>query len=599
MNLNFISIFEAKMSKYLTEEQISSFLNELITDERENEETFEEQLSDMSDADEEISDHDTESEEEPVSDAENNNLEETDSSSNAYYGKNRYKWGKTAPSRSRVRAHNIILHLPGLKGPARSKNTMTALEAWSCLFTDDMVDFMTDFSNQKITEYAENHGNDAAYTNHIDSNEMRAFMGLLFLSGIFKSGREDARGLWSSTSKGRPIFRTVMSLNRFLFILSNLRFDDESTREERKKTDRLALISEFFEKFIKNCRDNYCCSEYVTVDEMLVPFRGRCLFRLYMKSKPAKYGLKIMCLCDAKTHYLYNAFIYAGKGTPSRNNSLLVPTNNVLTLTEPIYGTNRNVTGDNWFTSIELVDALKQKNLTYVGTIRKNKREIPSQFQPHRNRPVLSSVYGFQSDKTLVSFVPKRNTSVTLVSSMHHESLSNPESGKPEIIEFYNSTKGGVDALDQKCAAYSANRRSQRWPTTIFCAMLNISGVNSHVLHSASNTNTIDRYTFLENLGYALVTPHVQNRRSSANLSRELKGLMDKFLQEVGVELPEDISTAETSSAQPSPNKRQKKSRCHLCPRKKDSNTPRVCSKCLKNVCRVHSIDIKLCDNCK
>lgn len=120
-----------------------------------------------------------------------------------------------------------------------------------------------------------------------------------------------------------------------------------------------------------------------------------------------------------------------------------------------------------------------------------------------------------------------------------------------------------------------------------------------HVLHSASNTKMMSRYTFLENLGYALVAPHVQVRRSSANLSRELKGMMDKFLQEIGVELPEDISTAENSSGQPSPNKRLKKSRCHLCPRKKDSNTPRVCSKCQKNVCRVHSVDIKICDNCK
>lgn len=587
------------MSKYLTPEQIDILLNEELTDESENEETFQEQLSDLSDAEAEISDHETESEEEAASDAENNSLDETDRSSNAFYGKNRYKWGKTPPSRSRVRAHNIIVNLPGLKGLARSKNEMTPLEAWSCLFTDAMVDFVIEYTNQKITEYSENHATDAAYTNHVGSDEMRAFIGLMFLAGIFKSGREDARGLWSSKSKGRPIFRTVMSLNRFLFILSNLRFDDESTREERKKTDRLALISEFFNKFIKNCTDNYCCSEYVTVDEMLVPFRGRCFFRLYMKSKPAKYGLKIMCLCDAKTHYLYNAFIYAGKETPSRNNSLLVPTNNVLTLTEPIYGTNRNVTGDNWFTSIELVDALKQKHLTYVGTIRKNKREIPPEFQPHRIRPVLSSVYGFQSDKTLVSFVPKKNTSIALVSSMHHEPVTNPETKKPEIIEFYNSTKGGVDALDQKCAAYSANRRSQRWPTTIFCAMLNISGVNSHVLHSASNTKIMSRSTFLENLGYALVAPHVQVRRSSANLSRELKGMMDKFLQEIGVELPEDISTAENSSGQPSPNKRLKKSRCHLCPRKKDSNTPRVCSKCQKNVCRLHSVDIKICDNCK
>ncbi|GBP90253.1 hypothetical protein EVAR_89372_1 [Eumeta japonica] len=179
-----------------------------------------------------------------------------------------------------------------------------------------------------------------------------------------------------------------------------------------------------------------------------------------------------------------------------------------MTLAEPIYGTNRNITGDNWFTSIELINALKEKILhtlaQYVRT-----REIPPQFLPHRSCPVLS----LHRDKTLVSFVPKKDISIALVSSMHHAPATNPETKKPEIIDFYNSTKGGVDALDQKCAAYSVNRRSQRWPTTIFCAVLNISGVNSHVLYTASNHKQMSRYKFLEELGYALVIPHVLERR--------------------------------------------------------------------------------------
>ncbi|CAK1583895.1 unnamed protein product [Parnassius mnemosyne] len=586
------------MDKNLNPQQIQDLLNDLDCDENVNEDIFPDASSDLSDAESEISDHNTESEEEAENISENedsSDIDEQSRNSNSFYGRNRYKWSKVPPSRSRVPAHNIIIHLPGLRGPALVKNEISPLEAWSCIFTEDMIELILQHTNEKITNYSENYTSNSVYTYHVTREEILAFIGLMFLTGIFKSAREDARGIWSTKTRGRPIFRTVMSLNRFLFILSCLRFDEQLTREERKKTDRLALISELFNKFIKNCITNYSCSEYVTVDEMLVPFRGRCIFRTYMKSKPAKYGLKIMCLCDAKTHYLYNAFIYSGKEQTSRANTLLIPTRNVLTLTEPIYQTNRNVTGDNWFSSIELVDALKQKGLTYVGTIRKNKREIPLQFLPHRSRPALSSIYGFQKDKTLVSFVPKKNNSIALISSMHHETVTNPETKKPEIIEFYNSTKGGVDALDQKCAAYSVNRRSQRWPTTIFCAMLNISGVNSHVLYCASNPQKrMSRYKFLEELGYALVTPHVMNRRSMTNLSKELKDMIDKFLREVGVELPED-----QPAQGPSQNKRPKKSRCHLCPRLKDSNTPRVCSKCMKNVCRNHSVDVIVCAKCQ
>lgn len=105
---------------------------------------------------------------------------------------------------------------------------------------------------------------------------------------------------------------------------------------------------------------------------MLVGFRGRCAFQIYIKSKPRQYGLKIMCFYDTKMYYLLNAFIYSGKSMEPNPRKLFVSTLNVLSLT------NRNITNDNWFTSIELLDKLKKLTLIWVGTMRKNKREIPA-----------------------------------------------------------------------------------------------------------------------------------------------------------------------------------------------------------------------------
>ena len=49
----------------------------------------------------------------------------------------------------------------------------------------------------------------------------------------------------------------------------------------------------------------------------------------------------------------------------------------VTTMLSPWYSSGRNVVGDNFFTSVALVEELLQQGLTYVGTIRKNKRAIP------------------------------------------------------------------------------------------------------------------------------------------------------------------------------------------------------------------------------
>lgn len=45
-------------------------------------------------------------------------------------------------------------------------------------------------------------------------------------------------------------------------------------------------------------------------------------------------------------------------------------------------GTNRNITMDNWFTNISLVEFLFEEcKITMTGTIKKNKRELPAEFK--------------------------------------------------------------------------------------------------------------------------------------------------------------------------------------------------------------------------
>lgn len=116
---------------------------------------------------------------------------------------------------------------------------------------------------------------------------------------------------------------------------------------------------------------------------MLVAFRGKCPFKQYIPSKPAKYGIKIHALCDVKTPYVCNMEIYAGTQldgpykADQRYNSAQV----VVTRISKISGSARNITFDNWYTSCPLLESLLcEHKLTAVGTLRKNKRELSPEF---------------------------------------------------------------------------------------------------------------------------------------------------------------------------------------------------------------------------
>lgn len=513
-------------------------------------------------------------------------------SSSNYYGRNRYKWSNVPSiSRTRTRAHNIISHLPGNIGLARQfGKSCSQSDAWSLIFTEDILTEIVLRSNEKLIKIRQKISDaDRMDYRDLDLTELKAFLGLLFLTAIFKSNDEDLKSLFSTDGTGREIFRCCMPLKRMYVLLICLRFDNEENRNVRKETDPSAAISWVFHKFVENCQKNYSIGEYACIDEMLVGFRGRCRFRMYIPSKPRKYGIKLVVLCDAKTHYFWNGYIYTGKGSDGNTLSEIEkkfakPTQAVLNLVKPLEGTNRNITADNWFTSVELLSELKKRGLTYVGTIKKNKKEIPSSFLPAKKRETNSCLFGFSNDVTLVSFVPKRNKAVILVSSMHHDKSIDSESGKPEIIEFYNITKGGVDALDEKCTKYSTSRRTRRWPMAIFFNLLNISLVNSYVIFSSFPDNPKQsRFDFIKSLAQELIASQLQRRLMNTRLPRAMKSMIHNILK-----------------IKPETGKKRvlsKQTRCAKCPRQNDRKTKSICAVCELPVCA--SCSAPICDECR
>ncbi|XP_033228146.1 uncharacterized protein LOC117179985 [Belonocnema kinseyi] len=489
-------------------------------------------------------------------------------------GKNNFKWYKNAPKSREQRS--LPPFLPSGKDAA--KNVQTPLEAWSLMFNDNMLETIVLHTNEEIDRKLLALP-PATFSHRTDLFELKAFIGLLYFGGIQKNNHSRTDELWNPTF-GYNLYRAVMSEHRFAFLSACLRFDDKNTRREREQQHGLAPIKELWDSFIKNCKFFYSPSAFVTIDKQLLPFRGRFKSRVYDAKKPDKYGIKIVMCNDVQTSYMINAEPYVGKIVTNQ----AMPTYYAEKLTETMHGTARNVTCDNWFTSVNLVKEMEEKySISVVGALRKNKPEVPRSFVSTASAG--TSRFAYADGITLVSYCPKKNKVVLLLSTYHKCGKIDVETQKPEAVVFYNKTKGGTDTFDMMCKNFSVARITKRWPLRLFYGMLDQAGVNAAVLYTLKKNNEpLSRREFLKMLCSDLIKPLLRIRLEKPNLSLSLKFLIREVLGE------------ETAHSPAASDKLEKRKRCKLCPSKDDRKTSYCCTLCRIPVCENHRLVV--CLNC-
>ena len=92
--------------------------------------------------------------------------------------------------------------------------------------------------------------------------------------------------------------------------------------------------------------------------------------------------------------------VYTGKptaGGSEKNQGMRV----VLDVTEGLTCGDKTVTCNNFFTSYELGQRLLQRDIAMVGTVRRNKPELPLALLASNNRQVFSSKFAFTSTTTM------------------------------------------------------------------------------------------------------------------------------------------------------------------------------------------------------
>ena len=200
-------------------------------------------------------------------------------------------------------------------------------------------------------------------------------------------------------------------------------------------------------------------------------------------------------------------------------------------------------------------------------------------------------------EETMVSYIPKKNRNVIVLSSQHQGAVTEGEEHdfKPEMILDYNKTKRAVDTLDKLVREYRCLRTSRRWPPALFFDLIDIAGHNAFCAWSDHEPNynvgkSHRRRLFLMQLSDDTMKPLIDGR------ARNPIGIQVPILADMRMVVPVEHRIAR--HIRPQENKTIE--RCAVYARGQDRNSRSKCDSCNNFICREHSEKktVIVCDDC-
>ena len=278
-----------------------------------------------------------------------------------------------------------------------------------------------------------------------------------------------------------------LSRNRFQAILRYLHVNDNNTAKPRDDPEHNPLYDLLNRRF----KDLYTASPNLTIDEAIAPFRGSLSFKVYMKNKPQKYGVRIECVADASSGVVVHMEIYSGQAGGLDNTVKDL----VIRLLEDLGDKHHSVYMDRRYSSPELFQALLDRVFYPVGTVMKSRKHLPKAFDAAGRLAAGEKVTRRKGQLLALRWKEKRDVyilSTTVPDTMENTGRPATEAGghqqqKPAAVLDYNSNKAGVDRHDQMSSYYPLARKTINWWKKLFFQLLTMALVNAHKYYDIHN----------------------------------------------------------------------------------------------------------------
>ncbi|KAL7631069.1 UNVERIFIED_CONTAM: hypothetical protein RMT77_018635 [Armadillidium vulgare] len=334
--------------------------------------------------------------------------------------------------------------------------------------------------------------------------EMRQFLGLYILMGIIH--KPTINSYWATDKYLRtPTFPSVMKRDRFCNILTFLHFEDASetidfSNEPERRLWKLNSLMHILDEAIGK---KYYPSQNLSLDESLLLWKGRLIFRQYIKSKRSRFGIKIFKLVDSNG-VTVKTNVYTGK--MEEENGFSKTETIVVNMMKDFLEKYHHLYTDNFYTTPKLYRYLKEHKTYATGTVRSNGQGMPKDFRTLKIEKGQRSGYETK-DLLALLFNDKRN--VYMLSNCHEngviEVTRRSKAGRireniPLCIKDYNKNMGFVDKTDQVLHYYTMARKTIKWYKKLGMHLIQIRILDALGIYNMDRKKKTPYFNFLLNI---------------------------------------------------------------------------------------------------
>ena len=290
------------------------------------------------------------------------------------------------------------------------------------------------------------------------------------------------------------VFNSVMPRNRYQSILRFVHFADKSQFDPNDPDrDRLYKVRPLVDHLVSKFKSTYIPEKEILVNEELLLWKGRIVFKQYIPLKQARFGIKLFSLCE-NSGYLWNSYVYLGK-EPDRHatdrqlvNRLGSSGAVIPRLMENPLDKGYRVYVDNWYTSEPLFTYLSEYNTAACGTARKKRHKLPATFTTP-NLPKGEHRFRRHENMLAVRFNDKKE--ICFLSTIHRANVINTRKRdrygnvvrKLQLVDDYNKYMGGVDRNDEMIGTYSCMRKKYEVDKKSGFPFIEEGLLNAHILY--------------------------------------------------------------------------------------------------------------------